>query len=119
MWTRMSGWTGMSSVIVMAGLLAGCAGPSRGLTNWWRGDNRTETLTAQATSVAPAANAGGNNGADTLPAQADEMYRDAKAQAEYEQQNPGSSGSYSSGSCSSTSSGSGSGGCGGSCCSGG
>lgn len=116
--TWMSRVTWMSSAIMMAGLLTGCAGPGKRLTSWWHGNNRTETLTAQATSAAPAANAGGNNGTDTLTAQADKMYRDAKAQAEYSQQNPGTSGSGSSGSYSSGSSSSGSGGCGGSCCSG-
>ncbi len=118
MGTRMSRMTWMSSAIMMIGLLTGCAGPGRGLISWWHGNNPTETLTAQAASVAPTATAGGNNDTDTLTAQADEMYRDAKAQAEYEQQNPGSSGSCNSGSCSSGSCSSGSRGCGGSCCSG-
>lgn len=118
MGTRMSRMAWINSAIVLTGLLTGCAGPGTSLISWWHGDNRTETLTAQAASVAPTATAGENNDTGTLTAQADEMYRDAKAQAEYQRQNPGSSGTCSSGSCSSASCSSGSRGCGGSCCSG-
>ena len=111
MGTWMSKLHSGSLVIVLTGLLTGCAGPGRGLASWWHGNNRTETFTAQAASAAPAVSTSGTSDTDALKAQADEAYKDAKAQAEYEQQNPGTSGSCSSGSCSSGSSSSGSGGC--------